>query len=215
MTDPYKVLGLSTGASDEQVKKAYRELSRKFHPDTNANNPLADLAEEKFKEVQSAYEQILKEREDGGYGSYNSDYSYGRNNGNGTSEESTEWQKDSKLVAAANYINTRYYREALNVLNGMSDRIGQWYYLSALANSGMGNNMEAVEMAAQAVNMEPSNQNFVGLLNRLRIGRQRYQDNSAGYGGNPSSCGSGNICCDLWCADSLCECMGGDICSCI
>ncbi len=213
MTDPYKVLGLSTNATDEQVKKAYRELSRKFHPDTNANNPLADLAEEKFKEVQSAYEQIVKERDEGIYG--RNDNSYGDNRWNATNEESNEWQKDTKLVAAANYINSRHYSEALNVLNGMSDRIGQWYYLSAIANSGMGNNIEAVDMAAQAVNMEPNNQMFVALLNRLQMGRQRYQNNSAGYGANPSTCGTGNMCCDLWCADSLCECMGGDLCSCM
>lgn len=216
MTDPYKVLGLSQRASDDEVKRAYRELSRKFHPDTNANNPLADLAEEKFKEVQTAYEQILKDRENGGYSNYNrNDYSYGRNSGNAPSEESNEWQKDLKLVAAANYINSRNYNEALNILKGMSDRIGQWYYLSAIAHSGMGNNMEALDMAAQAVNMEPNNQLFVSLLNRLQFGRQRYQNTSAGYGGTPSTCGTGNMCCDLWCADSLCECMGGDLCSCM
>ena len=64
--NPYDVLGVSPNASDEEVKKAYRELTRKYHPDANVNNPLADLAEEKFKEVQEAYDEIMKERASGG-----------------------------------------------------------------------------------------------------------------------------------------------------
>lgn len=77
MLDPYSVLGVSRNATDEEIKKAYRKLSRKYHPDANINNPNKDQAEEKFKEVQQAYEQIMKEREygsaggtSGGYGGY-------------------------------------------------------------------------------------------------------------------------------------------------
>ena len=62
MFDPYSVLGVPSNASDEEVKKAYRKLSRKYHPDANINNPNKDAAEEKFKEVQAAYEQIVRER---------------------------------------------------------------------------------------------------------------------------------------------------------
>ena len=65
--DPYSVLGVPSSASDDEVKKAYRELIRKYHPDSYVNNPLSDLAEEKFKEVQEAYDQIMKQRENGGY----------------------------------------------------------------------------------------------------------------------------------------------------
>lgn len=207
MADPYKVLGVTRNASEDEIKRAYRELSRKYHPDMNANNPLASLAEEKFKEVQSAYEQIIKEREQGA-GQYH--YGYGQDTSSGD-----EWQKDTKLVAAANYINSRHYYEALNVLDGMSDRVGQWYYLAALAHSGLGNNMEALNFAKQAAEMEPNNRAFADLVNRLQFGRTRYQNNGAGYGAGGSSCGTGNLCCDLWCADTLCECMGGDICSCM
>ena len=73
MRDPYQVLGVSRGASDEEIKKAYRSLSRKYHPDANVNNPNKDAAEEKFKQVQQAYDQIMKEKQQGtsyggGYG---------------------------------------------------------------------------------------------------------------------------------------------------
>ena len=74
MTDPYQVLGISRGATDEEIKKAYRKLSRKYHPDANINNPNKEEAEAKFKEVQQAYDQIMKEKEyggsQGGYGPY-------------------------------------------------------------------------------------------------------------------------------------------------
>ena len=69
MKDPYNVLGLERGASDEEVKKAYRTLSRRYHPDANINNPNKKQAEEKFKEVQQAYDAIQREKE-GGSGSY-------------------------------------------------------------------------------------------------------------------------------------------------
>jgi len=216
ITDPYQVLGVSRRASEDEIKRAYRELSRKYHPDTNANNPLADLAEEKFKEVQQAYEQIMNERERGGQSSYGSSYS-SQNSSYSYSDESS-WQNNLQMVAAANYINNRHYREALNVLSGINDRSGYWYHFNALAHAGMGNNMEALNFARQAVNIDPGNREFNDLLGRLQWSGQRYQNNGNGYGYggyNGSSCGTGNLCCDLWCADSLCECMGGDICSCM
>jgi molecular chaperone DnaJ len=200
ITDAYRVLGVSLSASDDEIKKAYRELSRKYHPDTNADNPLADLAEEKFKQVQEAYQQIMEEREHGGQ-SY---YSHGHSS-----------QDDPQIVAAVNYINSGHYSEALNVLAGIRNHTGQWHYYNAVAHAGLGNNIEALNFARQAVNMEPYNREYNDLLNRLQRGGQRYQNNSQGYGYGGSSCGTGNMCCDLWCADSLCECMGGDLCSCM
>src|SRR5699024_12379612 len=70
MYDPYKVLGISRDATDDEVKKAYRKLSRIYHPDANVNNPNKAQAEEKFKEIQQAYDQIMKEREQGTSNSY-------------------------------------------------------------------------------------------------------------------------------------------------
>ena len=67
MNDPYAVLGVSSSASEEEIKRAYRDLVKKYHPDNYANNPLADLAEAKMKEVNEAYDAIMKARTQGGY----------------------------------------------------------------------------------------------------------------------------------------------------
>jgi molecular chaperone DnaJ len=202
ITNPYNVLEVSPSASNEEIKKAYRELSRKYHPDSYIDNPLANLAEEKFKEVQEAYDQIMKERENG-YGAGNTDY--GRHSDfTGSGDDSLEMQ------AAFNYINNGYYREALNTLNSISHRNARWYYYSAVANSGIGNNIEAYNHAQQAASMEPGNSEYTNFLNQMKWKNQRYQN--TGYNG--SGFGSGNLCCDLWCADSCCECMGGDLIPC-
>lgn len=193
IANPYEVLGISPSATDDEVKKAYREMSRKYHPDSYVNNPLSDLAEEKFKEVQEAYDQIMKQRDNGGY-------SYSSNGGDAAVQ----------MQAAANYINARHYREALNVLNNISNRNAQWYYYSAAANYGMGNNIVAMQHAQQAAAMEPNNPEYANMVNRMQWQGQRYQNTGYGYG--RSSFGTGNLCCDLWCADTLCECMGGDLC---
>lgn len=206
--NPYDVLGISRNASEDEIKRAYKDLSRKYHPDTNVDNPLADLAEEKFKEVQEAYDAIMKEREGG--------YNYGYNTG-GPQQSSYTGEQSAEMQAAFNYINSGHFREALNVLDRMPDRNAQWYYASAFANARMGNNMVAKDHAAQAVNMEPNNPQYQQLLNQLSWNSQRYQNNpyGGGYGNQSSPCGTGNFCCDLFIADSLCECMGGDLCSCM
>ena len=216
--NPYDVLGVSPSASDDEIKKAYRDLTRKYHPDANVDNPLADLAEEKFKEVQEAYDTIMHERSSGSSGSYSyggsssgssGSYSYG-----GSSSQSGA--PDPRLQAAVNYINSRRFREALNTLDQIPERSAMWYYLSGCANAGLGNNVLARDHAAQAVNMEPNNHQYRQLLNQLDFSSRRYQSSpyGAGYGGG-YSCGTGNMCCDLCIADQLCECMGGDLCSCM
>lgn len=217
--NPYDVLGVSPSASDDEIKKAYRDLTRKYHPDANVDNPLADLAEEKFKEVQEAYDTIMHERSSGSSGSYSyggsssgssGSYSYG-----GSSSQSGA--PDPRLQAAVNYINSRRFREALNTLDQIPERSAMWYYLSGCANAGLGNNVLARDHAAQAVNMEPNNMQYRQLLNQLNYASSRYQNSSYGngYSSGTTPCGTGNMCCDLFVADSLCECMGGDLCSCM
>lgn len=206
VSDPYSVLGISPNATNDEVKRAYRDLSRKYHPDSYNNNPLAGLAEEKFKEVQEAYDQIMKERE-GGYSSGSG------SNASGGYQSSQDDSNEMKSVT--NYINSGYYQDALNMLSRMQNRTARWYYYSAVANSGIGNNMQAMNQAQQACNMEPGNQEYRNLVNQLQWNGQRYQSNSYGNGRSAGGCTTGNCCCDLWCADSLCECMGGDLCSCM
>lgn len=233
--NPYDVLGVSANASDEEIKRAYRDLTRKYHPDANVNNPLADLAEEKFKEVQEAYDLIMKERASGGSGSsYNyGGYGYGNQGGGNTyggygyggfggfgrngygQSQGGYQQKSTEVQAIYNFLNNRRYQDALNVLGRMTNRNAEWYYLSAIANQGIGNNILAKDHATQAVNMEPGNMQYRQLLNQLNWNTQRYQGNPYGGYGNQQSCGTGNLCCDLWMMDTLCECMGGDLCSCI
>lgn len=219
--NPYEVLGVSPNASEDEIKKAYREMSRKYHPDANVNNPLADLAEEKFKEVQDAYNTIMRERENSSYG-YSGGYggnAYGNSRSYGSYQQSgyAGGAGSQEMQAVYNFINNRRYQDAVNVLNRMSDRNAQWYYASGVANAGLGNNILARDHAAQAVNMEPNNVQYRQLLNQLSWAGQRYQTNPYGqsYGNGSSPCGTGNVCCDLWMMDTLCECMGGDLCSCI
>ena len=200
--NPYDVLGVSPNASNDEIKKAYRNLSRKYHPDSHMNNPLSALAEEKFKEVQDAYDKIMKERENG--------YSKtGRNYGAG-SYTSNPGNDNPQMAAIFNCLNTRQYREALNLLSGIGDRTARWYYYSAIANAGVGNNIIALDHSRQAVNMEPYNSEYINLLNQFEWQGKRYQSTQMGGG-----YGTGNLCCDIWCADSCCECMGGDLCECI
>lgn len=204
IANPYEVLGVSPSASNDEVKRAYREMSRKYHPDSYVDNPLSGLAEEKFKEIQEAYDQIMKEREGGFSGSYTGGQQQSYSGG---SQETVE------LQAARNYINTRRFREALNVLSNIPNRNAMWYYYSSIANMGLGNNLVAVDHAKQAAAMEPNNMEYVNYANQLQFRGQRYQN--TGYGYSRPSYGTGNLCCDLWCADTLCECMGGDLCSCM
>lgn len=209
--NPYEVLGISPNASKDEVKKAYRELSRKYHPDANIDNPLANLAEEKFKEVQEAYDTIMNPQAHSSNG-----YGYGGGNAysGGYSSEETE---DPKMRAVYNFISSRHYREALNVLGDISDRTASWYYASGFANAALGNNIVAKEHAAKAVNMEPNNLEYRRLMNRLNGNTQAYQDSAygSGYGNGKSftcgtpgclGCGTGSICCDLVIVNALCNC---------
>ena len=209
ISDPYSVLGVSPNASDDEIKKAYRNMSRKYHPDSYADNPLSDLAEEKFKEVQEAYKQIMDERERGG------SYSGGGYGGSYGGSYSSSGSNSVELMAVYNFISNGRYRDALNALNGIPNRDARWYYYSAVANAGIGNNLQAMNDANRAASMDPQNPEYRNLVNQLQWRTNRYQGGGMDYGRPQSTCGTGNMCCDLCVADQLCECMGGDLCSCM
>lgn len=206
MTDPYQVLGVSPNASDEEIKKAYRNLSRKYHPDANINNPNRAQAEEKFKEVQQAYDQIMKEKQQGSAygGNYGTGGSYGYYGGNRSSYESAG--ESTQMRAAWNYIANRHYAEALNVLNNIpfGERGARWYYYSAIANQGAGNNIRAMEDAKRAVEMEPSNMEYRQFLQHLEYGGTWYTNMGSNYDRPYSSAGS--WCLSMLCLNMLCNC---------
>ena len=179
MLNPYSVLGVERGASDEEIKKAYRNLSRKYHPDANINNPNKAQAEEKFKEIQSAYNQIMDERQNGSYSnSYSDNYSYGYNSYGSQGAGSVEMQ------AAANYINARQFAAAMNVLNSIPDsgRNGQWYFFASVASQGLGNLNDAREYISRAIALEPSNFRYRQFEQSINFNRDWYENRSASYG---------------------------------
>ena len=200
--DPYKVLGVSYNASDDEIKKAYRSLSRKYHPDANVGNPNQKEYEEKFKEVQQAYNMIMDQRQgksqpQQGFGDDFWGFGGQGFGGQSTGRQQSETKDEQYLRSAANYIQNGYYREGLNVLEQVQDRRGRWYYYSALANYRVGNNAIALDHARTACAFEPDNFYYASLLQRLQGGETVYQQRSSQYGGNPSMAGSdycGQIC---------------------
>nr|WP_090173914.1 J domain-containing protein [Eubacterium oxidoreducens] len=184
MFDPYRVLGVSQNASDDEIKKAYRKLSRKYHPDANVNNPNKVQAEEKFKEVQQAYDQIMKQRQQGYQYGYGGSANRGGTYGNSFRGTTASKDENVRIKAALNYIHARHFNEALNVLASISEyeRTALWYFCSALANAGIGNNVTAQEHARQALAMEPNNEEYRRLVSRLEMGGDWYQQMGSGYG---------------------------------
>ena len=211
--DPYQVLGVSRDASDDEVKKAYRNLSRKYHPDANINNPNKAQAEEMFKKVQAAYDQIMKERQYGGHGTAGSQYGPGSSHYGGYSGGfggfggfgASDREEEPRMQAARNFINSGHYQEACNVLNSIQERNARWYYYSAIANSGIGNQINALEYARKAVQMEPGNAEYRQLVSRLENNGRWYADRGTQYGfgtDGRSNCLSDLCCC--MCASSVC-----------
>lgn len=176
--NPYQILGISPSASDDEVKKAYRTLSKKYHPDANIGNPHQAEYTEKFKEVQNAYKTIMDERKKGfrqqSYGGQTTGgYQY-------TGNDQDAYQE------AQGFIQGGRYQEALNVLNQIRNKSSMWFYLSAIAENGLGNNIRAQEYAQTALQMEPMNMQYILLVNQLQGNTNQYRQTSQQYG-NPAS----------------------------
>ena len=174
ITDPYKVLGVSPDASDEEIKRAYRRLAKKYHPDLNPGD--AEAAR-KMQEVNAAYEQIKEPEKAAGSSSGYNPYGYDPFGGY------RQQQGSSYEQAAANYIRFGRYREALNVLQQVTARNARWYYLSALANHGLGNQVTAMEHIRKAVSMEPDNMEYLHALERMEHGGSAYETRAGDFGG--------------------------------
>lgn len=194
MTDPYKVLGVSRNATDEEIKKAYRELARKYHPDNYVNNPLSDLVSEKMKEINEAYDEIQKQRASGS---------------GGTGPHTSDFARIRTMINSGNY------SEADLTLNSIpqSERNAEWNYLKGCVLTKRGWYFDAQKYFETACYMAPQNAEYREALTRLRGGAAGYNRGyrtDAGYG-NCSVC---DMCVGLMCADTVCDCLGGDLIRC-
>lgn len=201
MKDPYAVLGVGKDATDEQIKSAYRELARKYHPDNYADNPLSDLAGEKMKEINDAYDAIMNSRRT----NKNSSYS----NGGTYSSNTTAFPEIRSLI------NQGRLEQAQELLDGVPPgaRNAEWYFLNGTVLYRRGWFDQAYTSFATACRMEPSNAEYRDALNRAQnqSGRQYNPYRTYGSAGvNACDCCQG-----LVCADCCCEMFGGNICPCI
>ena len=212
MKDPYTILGVSKDASDDEIKEAYRNLARKYHPDNYGDdNPLKDLANEKMQEINTAYDEIQNMRRGG------SSYSGGKTYYDGYSGTT-----DAPPVFAEirNLINTKRYGEAEHRLDSMphGERVAEWHYLRSVLLMRRGRVNDAMRELEIACSMEPGNMEY-------QKAKEMFNTNTRGYGSTYYDNRGGdyrrrqddtaNCCMNLLCMDCLCECMGGDLIPCL
>ena len=203
MKDPYSILGVSKNASDDEIKKAYRDLVRKYHPDKYSGSDLSDLAEEKMKEVNAAYEEIQAERsgknkKNNSSGSYSD---FGSSGGEGVYGEIRRALNMGDILKAQNLLNS--------VPTG--ERAGEWNFLVGCVMLRRGYYVDAQRYLDTACNMDPLNEEYRRAADSLR---QRSQGFGSGYNTSSGGCTGCDVCQGLICADCCCECMGGDLIRC-
>ena len=204
MQDPYSVLGVSPSASEDEIKQAYRALAKKYHPDVNNGSP---EAERKMKEVNEAYSAVMKMRREGtsGYGGSGAGQRDPFGFGGGYGREDP-YANNTHMQAARNFIRSRHFQEAMNLLEGMQERGAEWYYLCGEASLGLGNRTAALNYARQAVSMSPDNFEYRSLLSRVEGNATYYRTgpDTGGFNMPNVVCGNPLLSCCL--INTLCNC---------
>lgn len=211
MNSPYDVLGVSPSSTDEEIKNAYRELAKKYHPDNYADSPLSEFADEKMSEINTAYDQIMNTRRGQTYN--------GQQNASSTQQQYNTRSNFSDIRAL---IQANRLVDAEELLDGIpiANRDAEWYFLKGCVFYSRGWLEDAANHFTSACRMDPNNAEYRAALNRM--GWQR-QGNMGGYGQqgqyrqparNSGGCSACDMCTGLLCADCCCECMGGDLISC-
>lgn len=203
MNDPYVVLGVSKNATDEEIKDAYRKLARKYHPDNYADNPLSDLAGEKMKEINDAYDAIMNQRRNGGKG---------KNNNNAYNSGNAQ----SAFPEVRNLINRNMLEQAQELLDGVpvGERNAEWYFLNGTVLYRRGWFDQAYTSFATACRMEPMNPEYRNAMNNASRQAGAHYNNPYRTTYTGGGCNACDVCNTLICADCCCECMGGDLISC-
>lgn len=207
MTNPYKVLGVNEGATNEEIRVAYLSLVKKYHPDKYTDPDMKQLANEKLKEINEAYDQLTKNPGKTASSGY-SGAAYGAG-GHGGSYSGPE---ADRFVRARSLINAGNLDGAKTILDSIQTRNAEWYYLYGIIYLRQGWYDKAREFLGRAYRTEPGNAEYAQAYNTLRYTGNPYSRprQSTSYG-NCSAC---DICSGLMCADCCCECMGGDLIRC-
>lgn len=196
MKDPYEVLGVPRGASEEEIKKAYRELVRKYHPDKYTDNPLADLAQEKMKEINEAYDALTKA---GSNSSYQGGSPYQRSNGGAYNGSAAGGQfADIRRMIQMGQLDT-----AEAALDSRGTRTAEWYFLRGVIAKQRGWLDEAKQNFSIAVNLDPTNMEYRNAYNSCGMGAYSYRQQQYGNTDDDQCC---NLCGTLMCMNCLCNC---------